>query len=72
MFPYAACKTDELTFAAGQIIELITVGDEGWWEGRIGDQFGWFPSNYAQEFEGEPPKLASPEGTFIDDCLWFA
>lgn len=60
LYPYAASKSDELTFTAGQIIDLISTPEEGWWEGRINDQFGWFPTPYVQEFQGEPPLI--PEG----------
>lgn len=65
LYPYAACKTDELTFGTGQIVHLITTPDEGWWEGRVDDRFGWFPTPYVQEFEGEePPPIPSDDGGF--------
>lgn len=36
LYAYAATRTDELTFAEGDTIELISTPDEGWWEGRSG------------------------------------
>lgn len=36
LYAYGATRTDELTFAEGDTIELISTPDEGWWEGRVG------------------------------------
>eukprot|EP01134_Creolimax_fragrantissima_P007054 CFRG7054T1 len=72
LFPYAAARTDELTFKKGEVIEVLTSGDEGWWEGRIGDAYGWFPSPMVQEFEGVVPVLSDDEddSVFTEDPLF--
>ena len=37
----------ELKFRAGDVVEVINQGElGGWWEGRLGQQTGYFPSNY--------------------------
>ena len=28
---------------------MISVGEGGYWEGKIGDREGWFPSDHVQE-----------------------
>jgi hypothetical protein len=46
LYPYKASKTDELDFEKGDCITVTRTVDGGWWEGRLGDKLGWFPSNY--------------------------
>ena len=36
LYPYAASRSDELTFHEGAIIQLVTTPNEGWWEGILG------------------------------------
>eukprot|EP01134_Creolimax_fragrantissima_P005630 CFRG5630T1 len=50
IYPYAATRTDELSFSEGDVIEVLSCGDEGWWEGRLGMYFGWFPSPYVTKY----------------------
>ncbi len=48
----------QLAFAAGDIIELLQeFAPNDWWEGRIEDRSGWFPSSYC----GQPFGLAAAE-----------
>jgi hypothetical protein len=39
---------DELTFKAGDMIEVIETSDDGWWKGRINGKEGLFPVNYVK------------------------
>ena len=57
LYDYEADDLDELTFKAGDRIEIFSKdqdvsGDEGWWVGRIvgstNSQIGLFPSNYVR------------------------
>lgn len=61
LYDYEADDLDELTFKAGDRIEILSrdqevSGDEGWWVGRvvisksaqIGPNIGLFPSNYVR------------------------
>ena len=33
---------------AGAIIEVVTRSEHGWWDGILGEQRGWFPSNHVE------------------------
>ncbi|KIJ28577.1 hypothetical protein M422DRAFT_214395 [Sphaerobolus stellatus SS14] len=35
-----------LSFREGDIIEVLTKMESGWWDGLLNDVRGWFPSNY--------------------------
>ena len=46
---------DELDFAKGDVIELLSRsyrGDSDWWFGSLRGAFGKFPSNYVRELDG--------------------
>ncbi|KAJ3981017.1 SH3 domain-containing protein, partial [Lentinula detonsa] len=45
-YPYTAQDASALTFTTGSIIEVLTRQESGWWDGMLGDERGWFPSNY--------------------------
>jgi len=41
----------QIGFRAGDIIEVLQQGEpEGWWEGSLNGQVGWFPSNFCQPY----------------------
>ena len=43
---------------AGDQIDVLTVGDvNGWWQGKIGETVGWFPSAYMEGNEEAPEKI---------------
>lgn len=52
-FNFAGTGEDELSFSKGDIITVTQIVDGGWWEGMIGESFGWFPSNYVKDTSGE-------------------
>ena len=35
-----------LSFRQGDIIEVLSQQPSGWWDGLLGEERGWFPSNY--------------------------
>ncbi|KAJ7263986.1 SH3 domain-containing protein, partial [Mycena haematopus] len=35
-----------LSFRQNDILEVLTQKPSGWWDGLLGDERGWFPSNY--------------------------
>lgn len=39
---------DELTFKAGDMIEVLETGEDGWWKGRLYGKVGLFPVNYVK------------------------
>jgi son of sevenless-like protein len=45
-YDYQSTDDASLSFRRGDIIEVLTRLDTGWWDGLLGDERGWFPSNY--------------------------
>uniref|UniRef100_A0A8C4R7U3 Myosin IE n=1 Tax=Eptatretus burgeri TaxID=7764 RepID=A0A8C4R7U3_EPTBU len=50
MYAYDAQDTDELSFNAKEIIEIISEDPSGWWMGRLRGKKGLFPGNYVEKF----------------------
>lgn len=48
LYDYEADDRTSLSFHEGDIIQVITRLDSGWWDGVINGVRGWFPSNYCQ------------------------
>jgi hypothetical protein len=46
LYDYNADDRTSLSFKQGDIIQVITQLESGWWDGIINDVRGWFPSNY--------------------------
>ncbi|XP_066512615.1 unconventional myosin-Ie-like [Hoplias malabaricus] len=46
LYAYDAQDTDELSFNADDIIDIITEDASGWWTGRLRGKQGLFPNNY--------------------------
>ncbi|XP_036395139.1 SH3 domain-containing protein 21 [Megalops cyprinoides] len=48
MFDYTAVTDDELNLKKGDVVTIITkeTEDEGWWEGELNGQRGFFPDNF--------------------------
>jgi hypothetical protein len=57
MHDYEALDTTGLTFRQNDIIEVLVQQPSGWWNGILGDQRGWFPSNQVSVIDGEEVKL---------------
>jgi hypothetical protein len=51
VFDYNASDPSALSFREGDLIEVITRLESGWWDGMLGGTRGWFPSNYVEEVE---------------------
>ncbi|KAG8147016.1 hypothetical protein E2320_014089 [Naja naja] len=49
LYAYDAQDTDELSFNANDVIEIIKEDPSGWWEGRIRGKEGLFPGNYVEK-----------------------
>ena len=64
LYAVEAADAGQLSFAAGDIIEIIKEGEpNGWWEGRIGEQLGWFPSSFC----GQPFGLTTEASAISAD-----
>jgi len=57
MYSYAAAIAEELTFNKGDILAVLRLQDDGWWEAEVhqsvktggpGGSVGLVPSNYLQ------------------------
>lgn len=48
LFPFAAENAAELSLQTGDLIQVVTVDEAGWWEGRCNAKKGLFPANYVE------------------------
>lgn len=48
LYDYDADDRTSLSFRQGDIIQVITQLESGWWDGVIHGIRGWFPSNYCE------------------------
>ena len=54
MYSYTAAIPEELTFAKGDIVAVLRLQDDGWWEAEVRESakgsrgMGLVPSNYLQ------------------------
>uniref|UniRef100_A0A3B4GBD3 Osteoclast-stimulating factor 1 n=1 Tax=Pundamilia nyererei TaxID=303518 RepID=A0A3B4GBD3_9CICH len=48
LYDFKAEEADELEFSAGDIIEVLEVSDQTWWQGQLRGKKGLFPSNYTK------------------------
>lgn len=46
LYNYTSEDPTSLSFAQGDVIQVITQLESGWWDGIVHNQRGWFPSNY--------------------------
>ncbi|KAF5359030.1 hypothetical protein D9758_004896 [Tetrapyrgos nigripes] len=58
LYDYEAQAHSELSFRRGDIIEIFTQQPSGWWDGLLGDERGWFPSNYVTIISEEEADIA--------------
>ncbi|KAG6868223.1 hypothetical protein C0993_005999 [Termitomyces sp. T159_Od127] len=66
LYDYEAQSESSLSFRKGEVIEVLTQEPSGWWDGLLGDERGWFPSNYVQVISDEEAEqffLAQLSGT---------
>lgn len=47
-FDFNASDSSALSFQTGDVIEVITMLESGWWDGMLGNARGWFPSNFVE------------------------
>lgn len=60
LYDYDADDRTSLSFHEGDIIQVITQLESGWWDGVINGVRGWFPSNYCQIILS-PDEIPEPE-----------
>lgn len=52
LYNYDADDRTSLSFRQGDVIQVITQLESGWWDGVINGVRGWFPSNYCAVITG--------------------
>lgn len=55
LYNYEADDPTSLSFRQGDIIQVITQLESGWWDGIIENVRGWFPSNYCVVIDPDDP-----------------
>jgi son of sevenless len=68
LYDYEADDRTSLSFHEGDIIQVITQLESGWWDGVINGVRGWFPSNYCQIITS-PDEMPEPDQNGIVDHL---
>ncbi|KAI8827072.1 ras guanine nucleotide exchange factor domain-containing protein [Fimicolochytrium jonesii] len=67
LYDYAGSEDSGLSFRKGDIIQVLTQLDSGWWDGLLYGERGWFPSNYV----GEPETLKdAPTADQVQGSVW--
>ena len=61
LYDYEAQDPSALSFRRDDIIEVLTRQPSGWWDGLLGRERGWFPSNYVVVISDEEAELAFTE-----------
>ncbi|XP_068136346.1 intersectin-2 isoform X2 [Hyperolius riggenbachi] len=70
LYPFEARNSDELSFGAGDIIQVDekNTGEPGWLYGSVQGNVGWFPSNYAERMP-ESEKVLSPKKALVPPTI---
>lgn len=58
LYDYQTVDTSSLSFHKNDIIEVLTRLESGWWDGLLGDERGWFPSNYVTVISDQEAEVA--------------
>lgn len=58
LYDYQTDDASSLSFRKNDVIEVLTQLESGWWDGLLGDERGWFPSNYVIVISEEEAELA--------------
>lgn len=53
MYDFSPRESNELEIRKGDIIEVSSRNDSGWWHGRCGRDTGYFPRNYTRDLTEE-------------------
>ncbi|KDR82605.1 hypothetical protein GALMADRAFT_238008 [Galerina marginata CBS 339.88] len=64
LYDYEAQDASALSFHTDDIIEVLTQQPSGWWDGLLGEERGWFPSNYVTIISDEEAELAFSQAEF--------
>ncbi|VDB85574.1 unnamed protein product, partial [Peniophora sp. CBMAI 1063] len=65
LYDYSSTDESALSFRRGAVIEVLTRLESGWWDGLLGDERGWFPSNYVQVIDDDEADAALAEAELV-------
>ncbi|KAI9101686.1 ras guanine nucleotide exchange factor domain-containing protein [Phlyctochytrium arcticum] len=51
LYDYSGGEESSLLFQKGDVIQVLTQLESGWWDGLCNGERGWFPSNYVSDVE---------------------
>ncbi|KAM3529922.1 hypothetical protein MY4038_005224 [Beauveria bassiana] len=66
LYDYEADDRTSLSFHEGDVIQVITQLESGWWDGVINGVRGWFPSNYCQIITGPEDLVDQNQNAHLD------
>ncbi|KAI1790116.1 ras GEF, partial [Ganoderma leucocontextum] len=76
LYDYQTNDSSSLSFNKGDIIEVLTRLESGWWDGLLNDERGWFPSNYVTMISDQEAEAAlngseypSSQASLPDDSM---
>ncbi|KAH9933132.1 ras GEF [Epithele typhae] len=76
LYDYQTNDSSSLSFHKGDIIEVLTRLESGWWDGLLNDERGWFPSNYVEIISDQEAEAAlggsdypSSQASLPDDSM---
>ena len=58
LYDYQTNDSSSLSFHKGDIIEVLTRLESGWWDGLLNEERGWFPSNYVTVISDQEAEAA--------------
>ncbi|XP_076323564.1 uncharacterized protein LOC143232265 isoform X2 [Tachypleus tridentatus] len=61
LWDHVTVDPEELSFKAGEVIEVADSTDEDWWWGSINNQSGWFPATFV--------RLRVNQENTLEDCV---
>ena len=67
LYDYEADDQTSLSFRQGDIIQVLTQLESGWWDGVIHGFRGWFPSNYCEAVDPSEAEKLDQDFTPSDD-----
>jgi len=57
---YGDESAGELVFQEGDVVTVLSVSEDGWWQAQLGDRVGAIPSNFFVEYKPPPPAPLEP------------
>jgi son of sevenless-like protein len=63
LYDYEAQDASTLSFRKNDIIKVLTKQPSGWWDGLLGDERGWLPSNYVAVISNEEAEVPFSNST---------